>query len=530
MELHRILNQPDTTLATVMTQAFNAHAEQTALMFADGNVVSYQSLANLAYSVATGIDTGARIGILASRSISAYSSILGAVLKGASYVPLNPRVPASRMAYILDQADCKAIVVGEECAENLEALLQIAGTLNILCPDPGPELERLKSQHPLHNWRFLGSKQSTKIESCAFPPSQEAYVLFTSGTTGAPKGIMISHSNVVAYLANIFRSYEIGPGDRVSQIFDISFDVSVHDIFFALVAGATLCIIPEDAVLAPAKYIRQYQLTAWHSVPSVPMFMDKFRMLNPDAFPSIRLSFFAGEALPARTAMLWRQATPNSKLVSMYGPTETTIVMTEFPWRNDSDAEQFENGIAPLGQPFVDAKCRVLDPQGKSVLDGEAGELYIGGPQVALGYINNAKLNREKFVELDDDGAKWFRSGDLVKKTKFGYEFLGRIDDQIQLRGFRVELVEIDRAIRAAANNDLAVAVPLGLNSGRAENVIAVVEGENNKELRRAILAYCKEALPDYMVPGKVKFVEKMPLNINGKIDRKALMQLFDVA
>lgn len=530
MELHRILNQPDTTLATVMIQAFNAHADQTALMFADGNSVSYGSLANLSHLVAARLDTGARIGILASRSISAYSSILGAVVKGACYVPLNPRIPASRMAYILDEADCKAIVVGEECAENLAALLPIADNLNILCPDPGPELERLKSQHPLHNWQFLSSNHSAKIESCVFPPSQEAYVLFTSGTTGAPKGIMISHSNVVAYLGNIFRSYEIGPGDRVSQIFDISFDVSVHDIFFALVSGATLCIIPEDAVLAPAKYIRQYQLTAWHSVPSVPMFMDKFRMLNPDAFPSIRLSFFAGEALPARTAMLWRQATPNSKLVSMYGPTETTIVMTEFPWRDDKDVNDFENGIVPLGHPFVDAKCRILDPQANSVPDGEAGELYIGGPQVALGYINNTKLNREKFVELDDDGTRWFRSGDLVKKTKFGYEFLGRIDDQIQLRGFRVELVEIDRAIRAAANSDLAVAVPLGLNSGRAENVIAVVEGENNKELRRAILAYCKGALPDYMVPAKVKFVEKMPLNINGKIDRKALMQLFDVA
>jgi len=259
------------------------------------------------------------------------------------------------------------------------------------------------------------------------------------------------------------------------------------------------------------------------------MFMDKFRMLNPDAFPSIRFSFFAGEALPARTAMLWRQAAPNSQLVNMYGPTETTIVMTEFPLRDDNESTDFENGIVPLGHPFIDAECRVLDPQGNPVSDGEAGELYIGGPQVALGYINNAKLNREKFVQLSGNGAKWFRSGDLVKKTKFGYEFLGRIDDQIQLRGFRVELVEIDRAIRAAAKIDLAVAVPLGLNGGRAENVIAVVEGENNKDLRRGILAHCKETLPDYMVPGKVKFVEKMPLNINGKIDRKALMQLFDV-
>lgn len=527
MDLAEYLKEKPTTVADLLYHALTVHQDRIAIEEPE-QCTSYKELSRLVAFVSEQVRHHDKVAILASRSLASYGGILGTVYGGGTYIPLNKRFPVPRMQKILANTQCKQMVVGEECSGLLEQLIDAGLTGEIICPAPGPELQKLSVQFPHLNWVMPEGSHTLKAPE-PFDPADSIYILFTSGTTGEPKGIVVNHHNVVSYLRNFLTLYPLKPDDKASQLFDTSFDVSVHDIFASLTSGATLCVIPEDSVMAPAHYIKQYQLTFWFSVPSVPMFMDKFRMLSEGAFPTLRLCCFAGEALPANTMIKWQKAAPNARCINMYGPTEATIVISHFPWEPHYQAAQFENEITPIGQPFDDTPLMILDEQQQAVAQGCAGELYIGGPQVTDGYLNNAKLSDQKFVTLDcAPETRWYRSGDLVKQSAHGYEFLGRIDDQIQLRGFRVELAEIDRVIRNAAGHELAISVPIGLVGGRADELYAVVQGEKGKESRKQIVSQCKKNLPDYMVPGKVKFIDKMPLNINGKIDRKALMKAFE--
>lgn len=523
------------TLGEALVCALEKYTDQPALVF-DDRQLNYADLGSISASIAQAILNHSEpkseyIGILGVRSLSAYAGIVGCLLAGKAYMPLNPRFPVARLAHMIRSSECRLVIAGEECAPTLREVLREVKGLAVLCPSPGNSMRTLASERPRNEFCLLGNGPVAPLRLYGeADPDTPAYLMFTSGTTGTPKGIAITHSNVMSYLRYTIDRYGVAPGDRLSQMFDLTFDLSVHDIFVTFLSGAALHVPPATAIMAPAKFIKDRHLTMWFSVPSVPMFMSRMRMLKPGAFPSLRFSLFCGEALPVRTAEAWQAAAPNSAVENLYGPTEATIAITNYRWDPERSPAESVNGVVPIGWPFDGHRVRIIDPVGRTLGENEEGELCLAGPQIAPGYLKDPVRTAERFVRFEDDAhTVWYRTGDLAKRNKDGCLFyLGRIDDQVQVRGFRVELQEIDHAIRQGAGTDLAIAIPVSSHDGQIEKIVAVVQGVEDDFVTQEVLAACKTRLPDYMVPAEVRFVKSLPLNANGKIDRKALMELTD--
>jgi len=356
-----------------------------------------------------------------------------------------------------------------------------------------------------------------------------AYLLFTSGSTGEPKGVPIHHSNVRSYIEYISNRYGVDERDRFSQEFDLTFDLSVHDMFICWERGACLFSVPEKSVMLPAKFIRDHGLTMWFSVPSVVALLSNMRLLQPRCFPSLRFSVFCGEPLAAAHAQQWQEAAPNSIVENLYGPTETTIAISHYRWDPSKSPQVCLNGIVPIGWPFAGQQCRVADHEGGQV--SKTGELCLAGSQVTDGYWNNPEKTRCQFVRFPETRETlWYRTGDLVKRGENGcLYYLGRIDHQVKIRGYRVELQEIEVVLRKTSQAEQVVAVPWPVVDGSADGVVAFVSGASNVD-DLYILNRCREALPDYMVPRKIYRLEEMPLNDNRKIDRKKLVTLLEGA
>jgi len=349
-------------------------------------------------------------------------------------------------------------------------------------------------------------------------------LLFTSGSTGQPKGVGVTQANVAAYLSYVVDAFGYSPDDRCSQMFDLTFDLSVHDLFVTWMAGACLCVPSKRATVAPVKFLRDQRITTWFSVPATAMVMGRMRMLAPGAYPDLRLSLFCGEALPTAVAAKWAAAAPNSAVHNLYGPTEATIAITSYELTPTSPT----SGLVPIGKPFTDHEIAVIDADGDHVVDGERGELCLAGPQVTPGYWDQPDRTEASFVRLPDSDSRWYRTGDLVDWSEpDGLRFHGRVDDQVQIIGYRVELVEVDGAVRAALGTDLAVTLahPAG---PAAEALFAFASRADECTSESSALARCREQLPPYMVPKRVFFIDQMPLNSNGKIDRGRLRTTLD--
>lgn len=467
--------------------------------------------------------------LYANRSVTAYSGVLGILASGRGYVPLNPRFPLERTLAMLSASGCKAVVAGAECEEAVKNLHpRIKSPLTWIFPESTESAGKASfAPHKV----ILGKE----IQGVAEPRepnvqgSATAYLLFTSGSTGTPKGVAVSQRNVSSYLNYAGPRYAISPEDRCSQNFDLTFDLSVHDLFACWDAGAALCPFPEQ-YLVPASLITEKELTIWFSVPSVAMFASKLGLLEPDAFPSLRLSLFCGEALSGRLAAAWAEAAPRAVLENIYGPTEATIAITHYRWDPVQSPGECVRGIVPIGWMFGGQECCVVDENLARVPLGEAGELCLAGSQVTSGYLHDPAKTRQQFVQIpgSPQGTIWYRTGDSVKQDARGcLYYLGRIDHQVKISGYRVELQEIEHVLREAAETDLAVAVPWPISDGTASGIVAVVGGLDTSRDAR-IIKLCQERLPKYMVPTRIHHFADLPLNVSGKIDRPKIASLLE--
>jgi amino acid adenylation domain-containing protein len=468
--------------------------------------------------------------VLAYRSLTAYSGILGILASGKGYVPLNPKFPAERTRTMLLLSGCRTLVVGKESVGQLPELLSgMDRSLTIILPEVS-DVGNLPAQFPIHLFVTSGEMKAPDLSfGRKGSPDDIAYLLFTSGSTGLPKGVAISHSNVCSYVQYASERYGVTESDRLSQEFDQTFDLSVHDMFVCWERGACLFCVPERSVMAPAKFIREHTLTMWFSVPSVIGTLVKLRLLQPGCFPFLRFSLFCGEPLPAAYAQAWQEAAPNSILENLYGPTETTIAISNYRWDSVRSSQECLNGIVPIGWIFDGQRCCLIDHGRNEVDGGQAGELCLSGSQVTTGYWNDPEKTEEQFVHLrGDDAALWYRTGDLVTQDQNGCLFyIGRMDHQVKIRGYRVELQEIEEVVRKACGTDQVVSVPWPSRNGSSDGVVAFVAGLASVDEDR-VLAYCSGLLPDYMVPKKIHLLDEMPLNVNGKIDRKRLVQILE--
>lgn len=494
---------------------------------------SYRGLGQIAADIAAAIvknETGNQplSAILAYRSITAYAGILGILISGKGYVPLNPRFPLERTYRMFSLSKSNVLIVGKECIQTLRELLpKLSESVAIILPDT-EKVDDLRELFPNHNFVVSGDiPKSRDIPQTNAEPEDIAYLLFTSGSTGVPKGVPVNNKNVASYIEYISRRYDIDEHDRFSQAFDMTFDLSVHDMFVCWKKGACLYCIPEQYVMAPAKFIRDKQLTMWFSVPSVGMFMSKMRMLKPNSFPSLRYSLFCGEPLSATLTIKWQEAAPNSVVENLYGPTEATIAITHYKWDSKKSLSACLNGIVPIGWIFQKQRSCIVDQELNLVPEGEPGELCLSGSQVTKHYFDDPERTREQYIKLPVLGDDiWYRTGDLVKQDKDGcLYYLSRIDNQVQILGYRVELQEVDTMLRKASDSEMVVSVAWPVSEGCAEGIVAFICKDVDIDVA-AILDSCRKFLPKYMVPKQIYVIEKFPLNANGKIDRLKLIEM----
>jgi D-alanine--poly(phosphoribitol) ligase subunit 1 len=502
---------------------------QALALFVGNSRFSYGELANLARRVAGWLDLKAgersgKVGILASRTLEAYAGVLGTLWSGAAYVPIKPDTPEDRVIRILQQTKPDALIADQAGLNRLsERVLENAPRRILFGPDARPPQRALEfpgiSFESFGELSEVGPDQPVTVAGDAL-----AYIIFTSGTTGTPKGVMISTGNVARFLAAMQPRFEPVSTDRVSQTSELTFDVSVFELFIAWKNGASVEVIPANQLMAPARFIAERQLTVWSSVPSIAAFMKRMRMLKPAAFPSIRYSVFAGEALPYPLAEAWREAAPFSLIENLYGPTEATVYCIGATVGPNFPPTPGRNTV-PSGFPLPGLDGAILDEALNFLPAGEEGQLAISGGQIAQGYFNDPELTRQRFPTID--GKTWYLTGDLARQDERGiFHHLGRIDNQVKILGNRVELEEVEAHLREIVGTDLVAAVAWPITDSRATGIVAFhcSPGIN----RDAVCDEMKKRVPDYMIPKRVHLLDKLPLGSSGKIDRKALTRMLD--
>jgi amino acid adenylation domain-containing protein len=497
----------------------------------EGKHLTYAQLLEGALRVAATIQQrggGGRLsGVLAYRSGTAFTGVLGSLLAGNGYVPLNRTFPTERTLGMFERAECDSVVVDAASLPQLEKLLDKSQRrLLVILPeidDVGP----FEQRWPNHS--FAGCPDLAPSQEWQEPearPNAIAYLLFTSGSTGVPKGVMVSHRNVAAFLDYMVERYAITEEDRLSQMFDMTFDLSVFDMFVAWERGACVCCPSQKTLIKPGKFIQEAELTLWFSVPSVAVFMKQLGMLKPGQYPRLRWSLFCGEPLPVSSASAWLEAAPNSILENLYGPTELTIACTLYRWNGSHSAEEAEMGIVPIGYPYPGMEVLVADEKLTEVPPGAEGELLMNGPQMSLGYWKDAEKTAAAFVIPPGKTDVYYRTGDRVRRPtgEQPLTHLGRIDFQVKVQGHRVELGEIEAVVRKISGFDGVVAVGWPVTSSGYGGIEVFVESEAGaKDALRSAVA---NELPEYMVPRKFHFMNRLPRNVNDKFDRKAMLKL----
>lgn len=454
-----------------------------------------------------------KIGVLASRSEAAYVGVAAALFAGAAFVPLNRMLPVRRTRTMLERSDVDALIVDEASLPQLPELLRglprrpavlLPDSLRVDIPDlgDGPVLDAadLAAVAPLEQLPEVGDDDM-------------AYLLFTSGSTGEPKGVPITHSNVRAFLDVNQDRYGLTPDDRLTQIGDQTFDLSVFDLFMAWENGARVCAMDPTEVPAPFSYLERNGITVWFSVPSVAAMLRNRGVLTPGSMPTLRWSLFCGEALPRATAEAWQAAAPASTVENLYGPTELTIACTAYRWDPQTSPAQCVHDNVPIGQPYPSLRTLIVDEHLVPVEDGATGELCVAGPQTTPGYWQAPELTAERFFERG--GRTYYRTGDLVRVRHGQLVCIGRNDQQVKIDGYRIELGEIEAVLRRSGAVEAVC-----LMWPDPETITAVMSGVADPAV---VADASRDSLPPYMVPTSVHAVESMPVNANGKVDRTAL-------
>ena len=430
-----------------------------------------------------GIGRGARVGLCLERTADLAAGMLGVWKAEAAWVPLDPAYPADRLAWIAADAGLSAIVSRDGLVSRL------------------PET-------PLREAAGEGL----------------AYVIYTSGTTGTPKGVMVEHGSLAHALRASRREFGWTAADRIPVLAPFSFDIFLFELWSPLTAGGTAELVP----LAPALDLPRLlagleQATRLHAVPALMRQIVALARAEGRRWPGVRTVFVGGDAVPPELLAELPEVFPAAEIRVLYGPTEGTIICAsllanEIPWRDHGPKTL-------IGRPLPGAELRLVDRSGGLAAIGVAGEIWIGGPGVTRGYLGREELTAEKYVERE--GRRWYRTGDLARWLPDGVlEFLGRVDEQVKVRGFRIEPGEIEAALLEQREVREAVVLAVPVEAGDKRLVAYVVPEGPWEEIEEALRAALARRLPEHMVPAAFVPLVELPLTAHGKVDRRALAKL----
>lgn len=481
------------------------HAQ--AIVFGD-TVVTYAELnayANRIAHLLLGNETirEQRIGLCLDRSHHAIAAMIGIMKAGAAFVPLDPEFPVDRLAYIVEDAGIEQIICSDDYRE-----------LFIGCKDA----------HLIDLEIDLATASTDQDPSVNVDPDQLAYIMYTSGSTGNPKGVQIEHCGLATYCFADIEVYDVVKSDRTLQFSTINFDIAIEEIFPPLLVGSCVVVRPSqraDSQNELSSIIETYGVTAvhiatayWHE------WVDLMRAAKQSVPESIRLMVVTGEKVSTEHVRRWHELCDQDVLwCNAYGPTEATVSATVFIPPRGWDGDNM-----PIGKPLKRYTGHILDADGKPVDEGETGELLIGGPALARGYLNRDDLTEAAFVTLEIDGkpTRLYRSGDLARWLPNGdIEFAGRIDHQIKLGSYRIEPGEIEAAVNTHPDV-LESLVSYDEIDGKKFLIAYVANGTSSLELSD-LATHLRDQLPPYMVPTRFVVLERFPKTINGKVDRRAL-------
>ena len=490
------------------------YGDRLAIQFDRGVHVTYRTLDRVSNQMARflmerGVSMGDRICICTEKTPVHYAMVMGALKVGAAYFSVDSKNPIRRIESIIGQCEPKVIITDTDlnfgsrsnlvvrCGESYE-------DLPIAAFDEGPvDTERITGSLP-------------------------AYIMFTSGSTGTPKGAVISHDNLMRFVAWAQEEYGFTAEDRHTHLNPVYFDNSIFDIYSTFFSGG--CLIPfGSSILADPSAIvariEEMECTTWFSVPSLLMYLQVMKEIRPEPLRSLKRIIFGGEGYPkVKLKELYEILGEQTQLINVYGPTECTCICSSYAI-SEADFADLE-GLPPLGQLIPNFQAYLLDGDDETAL-GESGELCLGGPCVGLGYYNQSKETEGAFVQnpLNTTYVETiYRTGDLARRDpKDGkLYFVGRKDLQIKHQGYRIELEEIQNALVSLDGVDeAAVLYRDDVGQGQIIAVVASTAVLDTKGLKRELAAH----VPQYMVPNRIHLVESMPKNANGKTDRKRLKE-----
>ncbi|MGI8958804.1 MAG: amino acid adenylation domain-containing protein [Bryobacteraceae bacterium] len=478
-----------------------------------------------------GVRRGDRVGIYAHKSLAAVAGMFGAMKAGAIYVPLDPNAPAKRLAYITRNCEINVLVASGQVSGLADLLSEETPVQAVILTDEQQPAD-LPNQLRTISWAEVRQQDDKPVRPSGAIETDLAYILYTSGSTGEPKGVMISHRTILIFINWSCEAFHMTPDERVTSHAPLHFDLSTFDIYATLKAGGTVVLVPERLSVFPvqlADLLQHERITITYLVPSILSLMITYGKLDAHDLSVLRAVLFAGEVFPIKSLRQLATAIPHADLYNLYGPTETNVCT--YYKVQPSDLSPDRAKPVPIGIACENTEVFAVDDRQHLVTEpGREGELWVRGSCVAQGYWGDADKTAANFVSNTFQPhfrEVAYRTGDIVTLADDGVNwiYVGRRDHMVKSRGYRIELGEIEAALHShqKVKEAAVITIPDDLIGNRIKAFVVPLPGDNLS--RQDLEAHCSQVLPRYMLPESFEFREELPKTSTGKINRLLLAQ-----